>query len=169
MGRRYASGKLREDAREDPRLPTLWRRIKDHGTKLGIHPYVGTVLGRLSLQGILLDHQVQAGFKFAEIVGAYDRLCSGARPYTAASPAYERGLGVSPFPADGSIAGTERAAKAARRRYERLMRGVPNAAMESLLVDVCIRNEEPGPGRQGDLKALLSVLADRLGIAATVD
>jgi hypothetical protein len=163
--RRYPSGETRENKREDPRFPTLWRRIKDHGTKLGIHPYLGTVLGRLSLQRILLDHQVQAGFKFAEIVGTYDRLCSGARPYTAASPAYERGFGVAPVAGDGGIAVTERAAKAARGRYLRLMRCVPNAAAESLLIDVCIRDEEPGPGRQGDLSALLSVLADRLGLA----
>jgi hypothetical protein len=168
MARRYPSGRAREDAREDPRFPTLWRRIKDHGTRIGIHPYMGTVLGRLSLLGILRDHQVEAGFRFAEIVGAYDRLCSGARPYTPASPAYERGLGSGGAGAgdsEAAIARLARAARRARRHYEQVIDCLPNAQAYSLLVDVCIKNEEVGQARHADLSALLSALADRLLIS----
>src|SRR5271165_4777230 len=94
MGERKPCGRLKPAEKEDPRFPTMWRRIKDHGTRVGIHPYVGTVLGRLSLSGALRNHQVEAGFRFAELLGTYHRLCTGARRYSAASPAYERGFGA---------------------------------------------------------------------------
>lgn len=168
MRHRTASGRVRPDEQQDRRFPTMWRRIKDHGAKLGIHPYVGTVLGRLSLSGQLLDHQVEAGFRFAEIVGAYDRLCSGARRHTAASPAYERNFaGGPPSGSDESIARLERAARAARRRYERAMACVPNASAEALLIAACIEDREPGQARTHDLKTLLGVMAARLGIHDT--
>lgn len=166
MGQRKPGGRLKPKQKEDPRLPTLWRRIKDHGVALGMHPYVGTVLGRLSLAGVLLDHQVQAGFRFAEIVGTYDRLCSGARFYTVASPAYERGFGdgAAPTDSDATIARIERAATRARKRYERVMRCIPSAAAESLLIEACIENREVSQLRHGDLRVLLGVLASSLGI-----
>jgi len=49
MRERGATGRAKPERKEDPRFPTMWRRIKDHGTALGVHPYVGTVLGRLAL------------------------------------------------------------------------------------------------------------------------
>jgi hypothetical protein len=166
-GARKPSGRLRQEPPQDPRFPTMWRRIKDHGMALGVHPYVGTVLGRLALMGKLSDHQAQAGFRFAEIVGAYDRLCSGARPYTAASPAYQRGFGAGGLSGhdDAALERNERAARKARKRYDKVIRCLPGAAAESLLVDVCIRNEEPGEARHHDVAQLLGAVAVRLGIS----
>jgi hypothetical protein len=63
-----------------------------------------------------------------------------------------------------SMARVERAGRQARRRYERTIR-LPNAAAESLMVDVCIRDEEPGRGRHADLEALLAIMAGHLGIS----
>lgn len=164
-GERKPGGRLKAAGPPDPRFPTLWRRIKDHGTRVGIHPDVGTVLGRLSLSGVLRDHQVEAGFRFAELIGAYHRLCSGARPYAAASPAYERGFGAASWSGGGAVATRlERAARRARRRYDDIAACIPGAAAHALLVEVCVLDQEPGWGRLADLSALLGVLALRLQI-----
>ena len=93
-GERYPGGKIKPRDEGDVRAPTLWRRIKDGAVKGGAHPYAGTVLGRLSIFGLLADAEVEAGFRVAEIVGRYERL-SGAPRRTCASPAYERGFGFS--------------------------------------------------------------------------
>lgn len=165
MGERKPCGRLKPAEKEDPRFPTMWRRIKDHGARVGIHPDVGTVLGRLSLSGVLRDHQVEAGFRFAELLGAYHRLYTGARSYSAASPAYERGFGAVGWSADEATATRlERAARRARRRYEEVASAIPNAWAHSLLVEVCVLDQEPGRARLADLAALLSVLALRLQI-----
>src|SRR5262249_39337980 len=128
---RYPGGKVRPRQDRDARAPTLWRRIKDGAVKGGAHPYAGTVLGRLSIFGLLADAEVEAGFRVAEIVGKYERL-SGAPRRTCASPAYERGFGFSldvNVLADANLArGFERRVRQARRSYERLMDHIPESA-----------------------------------------
>ena len=73
-GERYPGGEIKPRDEGDVRAPTLWRRIKDDAVKGGAHPYAGTVLGRLSIFGLLADAEVAAGFRVAEIVGRYERL-----------------------------------------------------------------------------------------------
>jgi hypothetical protein len=73
VAERYPGGKLKPGDEGDVRAPTLWRRIKDGAVKGGAHPYAGTVLGRLSIFGLLADAEVEAGFRVAEIVGRCER------------------------------------------------------------------------------------------------
>src|SRR5262249_32867609 len=111
---RYPGGKIKPRDEGDLRAPTLWRRIKDGAVKGGAHPYAGTVLGRLSIFGLLADAEVEAGFRVAEIVGRYERV-SGAPRRTCASPAYERGFGCS---LEGQVLADANLA----RRFERRVR-----------------------------------------------
>jgi len=73
-GTRHPGGKIKRRDEGDTRAPTLWRRIKDGAVKGGAHPYAGTVLGRLSIFGVLADAEVEAGFRVAEIVGRFELL-----------------------------------------------------------------------------------------------
>jgi hypothetical protein len=77
-------------------------------------------------------------------------LCTGAQRHTAASPAYERGLGPAAPKSELTIERNERAAAKARRTYERTMRAVPTVSAEALLIAVCIENRDPRSSRPGD-------------------
>jgi len=167
MGERKPSGRLRPRREVDPRFPTMWRRIKEHGIKLGVHPYVGTAIGRLSLIGALTDHQAEAGFRFAEIVGRYHAYCTGAPRYNAMSPAYERGAmkpGPHAIESEGSLEKTAHIAEKSQRAYQRMMRAVPNTAAEALLISVCVENHDPPSLKVSELTQLLGALAAALGI-----
>ena len=125
-GERYPGGEIKPRDEGDVRAPTLWRRIKDDAVKGGAHPYAGTVLGRLSIFGLLADAEVAAGFRVAEIVGRYERL-SGAPRRTCASPAYERGFG---FSLEGQVTADANLA----RRFERRVRPWLQPALSSDLI-----------------------------------
>jgi hypothetical protein len=167
-GERYPGGKIRPGDAGDRRAPTLWRRIKDGAVKGGAHPYAGTVLGRLSIFGLLTDAEVEAGFRVAEIVGRYERL-SGAPRRTCASPAYERGFGFSldaPALADANLARRfERRVRQARRSYEHLIDHIPERARDALLT-VCIEDREINSLLHKDLATVLRQLAVSFGFAA---
>ena len=167
-GERFPGGKVKPRDEGDRRAPTLWRRIKDGAVKGGAHPYAGTVLGRLSIYGLLTDAEVEAGFRVAEIVGRYERV-SGAPRRTCASPAYERGFG---FLLDGAVLADdnlarrfERRVRRARRSYEHLLDHIPERAREPLLT-VCVEDREINSLLHKDLAALLRRLAVTFGFAA---
>src|SRR5215467_11755709 len=161
VGERYPGGKIKPGKEGDMRAPTLWRRIKDGAVKGGAHPYAGTVLGRLSIFGVLADAEVEAGFRVAEIVGRYERV-SGAPRRTCASPAYERGFGFSldgHLLADGNLARRfERRVRQARRAYEHLIDHVPERARDAVLT-VCVEDREINSLLHKDLAAVLRTLA----------
>jgi hypothetical protein len=167
-GERYPGGKIKPRDEGDMRAPTLWRRIKDGAVKGGAHPYAGTVLGRLSIFGLLADAEVEAGFRVAEIVGRYERV-SGAPRRTCASPAYERGFGFSldvNMLADTNLARRfERRVRQARRAYEHLLDHVPERARDALLT-VCVEDREINSLLHKDLAAVLRALAVSFGFAA---
>ena len=167
-GERYPGGKMRPREEGDARAPTLWRRIKDGAVKGGAHPYAGTVLGRLSIFGLLADAEVEAGFRVAEIVGRYERL-SGAPRRTCASPAYERGFGFSldvNVLTDANLARRfERRVRQARRAYEHLLDHIPESARDALLT-VCIEDREINSLLHKDLQTVLRQLAVSFGFAA---
>ena len=136
--------------------------------KGGAHPYAGTVLGRLSIFGLLADAEVEAGLRVAEIVGRYERV-SGAPRRTCASPAYERGFG---FSLDGNLLTDtnlarrfERRVRQARRAYEHLIDHVPERARDALLT-VCVEDREINSLLHKDLAAVLRRLAVSFGFAA---
>jgi hypothetical protein len=166
-GERYPGGKIKPADEGDVRAPVLWRRIKDGAVKGGAHPYAGTVLGRLSIFGILSDAEVEAGFRVAEIVGRYERL-SGAPRRTCASPAYERGFGFA-FDAheraDANLAKRfERRVRRARRAYEHLLDHIPSG--RDALFTVCVEDREINSLLHRDLQTLLRQLAVSFGFAA---
>jgi hypothetical protein len=165
---RYPGGKIKPRDEGDVRAPTLWRRIKDGAVKGGAHPYAGTVLGRLSIFGLLADAEVEAGFRVAEIVGRYERL-SGSPRRTCASPAYERGFGFSlegNVLADANLARRfERRVRQARRSYEHLLDHIPERAREALLT-VCVEDREINSLLHKDLQMVLRQLAVSFGFAA---
>ena len=167
-GGRYPGGKAKPRDEGDLRAPTLWRRIKDGAVKGGAHPYAGTVLGRLSIFGILADAEVEAGFRVAEIVGRYERV-SGAPRRTCASPAYEQGFGLSldvNMLTDTNLARRfERRVRQARRAYEHLLDHVPERARDALFT-VCVEDREINSLLHKDLTAVLRVLAVSFGFAA---
>jgi hypothetical protein len=167
-GERYPGGKVKPRDEGDMRAPTLWRRIKDGAVKGGAHPYAGTVLGRLSIFGLLADAEVEAGFRVAEIVGRYERV-SGAPRRTCASPAYERGSGFSldvNMLTDTNLARRfERRVRQARRAYEHLLDHVPERGRDALLT-VCVEDREINSLLHKDLAAVLRVLAVSFGFAA---
>lgn len=167
-GGRYPGGKIKPRDEGDMRAPSLWRRIKDGAVKGGAHPYAGTVLGRLSIFGLLADAEVEAGFRVAEIVGRYERV-SGAPRRTCASPAYEQGFGFSldvNMLADANLARRfERRVRQARRAYEHLIDHVPERARDALLT-VCVEDREINSLLHKDLAAVLRSLAVSFGFAA---
>jgi hypothetical protein len=167
-GERYPGGKIKPRSEGDMRAPTLWRRIKDGAVKGGAHPYAGTVLGRLSIFGLLADVEVEAGFRVAEIVGRYER-ASGAPRRTCASPAYERGFGFSldaHHAADANMARRfEKRVRQARRAYEHLLDHIPERAREALFT-VCVEDREINSLLHKDLQTVLRQLAVSFGFAA---
>ena len=167
-GERHPSGKIKGREEGDMRAPTLWRRIKDGAVKGGAHPYAGTVLGRLSIFGLLSDADVEAGFRVAEIVGRYERV-SGAPRRTCASPAYEQGFGLSldvNMLADANLARRfERRVRQARRAYEHLLDHVPERARDALFT-VCVEDREINSLLHKDLSHVLRRLAVAFGFAA---
>jgi hypothetical protein len=168
VGERYPGGKIKPREEGDVRAPTLWRRIKDGAVKGGAHPYAGTVLGRLSIFGLLADAEVEAGFRVAEIVGRYERV-SGAPRRSCASPAYERGFGFSLegyVLADANLARRfERRVRQARRAYEHLIDHIPERARDALFT-VCVEDREINSLLHKDLAAVLRRLAVSFGFAA---
>jgi hypothetical protein len=169
-GERYPGGKIKPRDEGDVRAPTLWRRIKDGAVKGGAHPYAGTVLGRLSIFGLLTDAEVEAGLRVAEIVGRYERV-SGAPRRTCASPAYERGFGFSLDAhahalADADLARRfERRVRQARRSYEYLLDHIPESARDALFT-VCVEDREINALLHKDLQTVLRQLAVSFGFAA---
>jgi hypothetical protein len=168
IGERFPGGKIRPREEGDVRAPTLWRRIKDGAVMGGAHPYAGTVLGRLSIFGVLADAEVEAGFRVAEIVGRYERV-SGAPRRTCASPAYERGFGLSlegQVTADANLARRfERRVRQARRSYEHLLDHIPERARDALFT-VCVEDREINSLLHKDLSQVLRRLAVAFGFAA---
>ncbi|MBV8751860.1 MAG: hypothetical protein JO328_03275 [Hyphomicrobiales bacterium] len=167
-GERYPAGKAKPRDEGDMRAPTLWRRIKDGAVKGGAHPYAGTVLGRLSIFGLLADAEVEAGFRVAEIVGRYERV-SGAPHRTCASPAYEQGFGFSldvNMLANANLARRfERRVRQARRAYEHLVDHIPERARDAVFT-VCVEDREINSLLHKDLATVLRKLAVSFGFAA---
>jgi hypothetical protein len=171
MASRYPSGqtKGKHDKRDD--RVVLWRRIKDHAVRMGADPDMGSVIGRLSLAGILTDSESAAAIWAAETIGRYERL-QGYPRRASPSPAYERSYARSSN-AGESTPEHERRVNKARRAKERLEKTIlrvslgdlaqANAA-RSILEDVCCGDIEPSSLHHKSLAALLKAIAKERGI-----
>lgn len=88
-GERYACGKLKSAI--EPIAPALWQRIASEAKKKMIDERLGTELGRCFFHGELTSPQIAAGFRLAEIYGAFERAKGKRR--SCASPSYNSGQG----------------------------------------------------------------------------
>jgi hypothetical protein len=106
-GDRYKCGKLRPaETSKQPISPALWQRIKTNGQKIGLDPRLGTELGRLALHDELTSAEVSAGFRIAEIYGAFEHFHGRTR--SAAGSSFFRQF----------VADTEKPVEIGRRRTD---------------------------------------------------
>lgn len=73
------------------KAPALVKRIMDHAVLIGADRRVATVLGRLRLEGVLTEIEMEAGLRYAEVVGEYERV-KGHPRRSAKSPSYDDGF-----------------------------------------------------------------------------
>lgn len=158
-GPRHPGGQLIQAADRDA---IAWRRILDDAIRLGLNPLVATQLGRLGALGQLAAHEVETGFRIAEIYGRYDKAMGRRR--SAASPSYESGHGRDTQAAE-SVPQRERA-EAAIRAYGALqpeIRLCPRG-VKSPLEELCIEDRVCPPGWLPAVKIALDMLSVSLGI-----
>lgn len=170
--RRYADGHKVKAPRPREGANTIWRRISDNVDemiRLGCNPRLASVVGRLLLFKILTGTEGAAAFRYAEVVGRYDRYYSQQRRQMA-SPAYDAGYGrddeVTRRERDGSIRWYERQANRARKEWLRLQRLIPNAHARAVIDDVCVNNLEISSALYPDLKVLLRAIGNEYGAEA---
>jgi hypothetical protein len=117
------------DRRPDPdtptgHAPTLVKRIVDDAVRLGADRRMGTVLGRLHLEGLLTASEFEAGLRYAEDVGAYERI-KGHPARHSQSPSFEFGRkGASGVDLDALERMDPEAAARLRNRIERKHRKI---------------------------------------------
>lgn len=109
-----------------------WRRIRDNFDDLvnqtSVNPEIGSEISRLVLFGQLSKGEGMAARRYGEIVGAYERFWNVDRiNRTARSPSWSRGFGgedneIERRTVNGTISDYERAAKRAKKKYERLQK-----------------------------------------------
>lgn len=171
-GPRFACGKRKNAG--DVRAPTLWRRIKDHGVRLGIDPRLGAELGRLSLHGELTDTQVAIGLRVAAVYGGYDRLVLGCKR-NVASPSYVLAYRLTDAPqgrdpldegrmTPAELKRLERRIARAKRDFERLQSAIPTAGARAIIEYVCVEDRPIHTSHLDDLRILLDRLGALLGL-----
>lgn len=168
---RYPSGK-HKPATVEAAAPTLIKRLKDHGLKVLKDRRLGSVLGIMHLEGVLTESETEAGFRYAEDVGAYERLAGSPRR-TSRSPNYEGGFNgaaqldidalrrMDPEAADRAENKIRRRRKAVKKRYDAVQAYVPAfpIAVSALLEDVCCNDIVIHSSHHATLKAVLNNLA----------
>jgi hypothetical protein len=158
-GLRTASGRLKQTG--DVRAPTLWRRIKDDGIKLGLDRRLGSEIGRLALHGELTDTEATTAFLVAEIYGRYER-GEGTRR-SARSPSYEIGHGAD----HGETGDQERRARRARKQFARLQACLPAfpPRPRAILELLCCEDRRINSLELPEIRRLLHVVAVEFGVA----
>lgn len=170
-GRRKPSGRLKATASDG--IPgAVWRRIKDHGWRAGVHPDLATTIGHMSLAKIITDTEATAAIWVAEVYGAYERL-SGMPRRASASPAYERGW-IRGTGGDGdAVSVVEHRARRAARDMARIERCIVRTAhfanharARSVLEDACVNDVHIASALHGALAELLREIARERGYGA---
>lgn len=169
---RYPSGKPKPQSPEPVWSPTLIKRLKDHGGRVLKDKRLGTVLGIMHLEGVLTESEAEAGMRYAEDVGAYERITSAPRR-TSRSPNYEGGFNgasqldidalrrMDPEAADRAENRIRRRRKAVKKRYDAVQAYVPAfpIAVSALLEEVCCNDRPIHSSHHATLKAVLGNLA----------
>lgn len=141
---------------------TIWQRIRQHAISLGADERLGSVLGRLSIHGVLNDTEVATGLYIAETVGRYRRL-SGLAKGNAASPAFMRGYGRQNGGRDGkTITEVEERQHRATKAYQRIMDAIPPRWADPIM-DVCVNDVEINSAMHKDVALVLRTVGTRLG------
>lgn len=148
--------------------PTTFYRIREHGVRLGTDPRLATVLGRMGLFNELSAAEVDAGFRVAEIYGAYEATMGMPRRH-AASPSYQRGFGAGEVDTsrmtDDELKRCRRRQRRVQTVYQRLRVWLPIDADLRLVEQACCDNSEVGPINRARLAATLHHLAIQFGFA----
>jgi hypothetical protein len=159
-GERYACGKLKP--RGVPGAHTLWRRIKDHGIRLGMNPELGSVLGRLSLFGEISEREVEAGRYFARVVANFER-DAGCPPRLVKSPTYEAAFNNG-FREVHSGSHSDARLRRSQRRFDEFDRIFYDSHTRAIVEEVCCNDREISASELPTLRSGLTALADHLRI-----
>jgi len=172
---RYADGQLRHDP-EAPKefAPTIIKRLKDELIPKAKDKRLGSVLGLMHLDGILAEVEVEAGFRYAADVGAYERMM-GHPSRSARSASYEGGFrGASgldldalrrmdPDTADKVEREIKRRRKAIQKRYDKVQACVPMfpILVSTILEEVCCNDRPVHSLHHDTLRKILRNIAER--------
>jgi hypothetical protein len=154
---RYPCGRLRPAG--IPGAPTVWRRIKDYGIRLGINPEVGSVLGRLSIFGELGERQVEAGRRFAHIVADFERE-AGCPKRSPASPQYNVRFGRTHAYTEEMDPKAVARLSALQRQFYRLEAVLSDPHTRAIVEEVCCNDREIHSLDFPTLRSGLTALAD---------
>lgn len=167
-GERPPSDRKPSGDRKQGIAPTTFFRIREHGVRLGADPRLATVLGRMGLFNELSPAEVDAGFRVAEIYGAYEAM-AGMPRRSAPSPSYQRGFGAGEIDTSrmtpDELKRFQRRQRRAQKVYDRLISWIPISAEVRLVEIACCDNEEVGPLNKSRLAAILHDLAIKFGFA----
>ena len=155
-----------------------WKRIKDNiddlVLKVGQNPELGSVISRWVLFGHLSRAEGYAARLYAEIVGQYERFfVEGSR--LARSPSYERGTAgaqdvIAKHERLGTIADYERAARRARKRYNRAIKVLDRFPLAKQRLDeVCVEHVEIDASLRPHVAVVLRMLAVEFGLVSARD
>ncbi len=166
---REPSGKVKRGRREADGPVHLWRRIKDHVVGLANLPEMGSVIGRMSLAGVLTDSQCAAACWTADTFARFEQV-HGMPRRSCVSPIYERSYGRSPT--GGGILADEKARKRATVAMARLEKVLASSrepgprASRHILVTVCVEDGEIITSEIPILGKILSAIAVERGLRA---
>jgi hypothetical protein len=170
---RYPSGDIIKAGKE--LAPTLIRRIADHALTLGADQRIGSVIGLMYLRGELSERQAEAGLRYAELVGEYDRV-KGIPPRGERSASYKAGFDADPLdvsrldPEERAKAEKRRARRARRveRKYEAAQRHIPMFPIiaRSVVEEVCCSDREVNAVHREGLRKILDRLAVHFRVLA---
>jgi hypothetical protein len=161
-GERYKCGKLKPvETSKQPISPALWQRIKTNGQKIGLDPRLGTELGRLALHDELTSAEVSAGFRIAEIYGAFEffhgrtRSAGGSSFFRQFVSDLEKPIEVTRRRTDDYISiDQEEREREAREGFDVLQYYMP-AAQRDIVEQVCVASQPINPVSIPVLKMVL--------------
>jgi hypothetical protein len=159
-GDRYKCGKLRPaETSKQPISPALWQRIKTNGQKIGLDRRLGTEPGRLALHDELTSAEVSAGFRIAEIYGAFEffhgrtRSAAGSSFFRQFVADMEKPIELTRRRSDDYI-DLDREEREAREDFDVLRHYMPKAQRD-LVEQVCVASRPINPVSIPVLKTVL--------------
>jgi hypothetical protein len=144
-------------------------------TRRGSDRYAATVVGRMYLEGILTEGEAEAGFCYAENVGAYERM-KGLPPRHSQSPDFEfgrkgaDGLDLDALRhSDSGLADKverhiHRKCRAIQKQYDRVQSHVPlfPILISTVLEEVCCNDRPVHSLHYRMVKKILRTLAQKV-------